>query len=223
MLSTLSLFVLGLATQDAQAKKVTVPVDVGVGPAAHFITGPMQDDQLAYAGLALSVEAVLNKRTIKKFRKQIPKKYRQAAMSMDEVRVSPSILIPDTLFISPKVDNTGMYGVSWRPIGLGIPLAKEPVRWTLGAGLRLTYAYVHSDTLAASQMHFIRPGLDAATEIEVPLSKSFLVSFGWNSQLYIPQEIGGDVLAVGELDESIWHIGQGFLKLHFRFPYAVDL
>ncbi len=112
---------------------------------------------------------------------------------------------------------TGMYGIGFRPLSIGIPLVKEPFRFTAGAGLRATYAYLPSDSLGNT--HFLRPGLDVLGEIEVPFSERFLVSFGWDSQFYIPQEVGGSILELGALDDSIWHIGQGFLKLHFRVPY----
>ena len=39
----------------------------------------------------------------------------------------------------------------------------------------------------------------------------------------IPQELGGDIAEIGEPDASIWHIGQGFIQLHYRFPFTVRM
>ena len=50
-------------------------------------------------------------------------------------------------------------------------------------------------------------------------AKKFGVSFGWASAFYVPQQLG--TLGLGPLDDSVWHVGQAFLKLHFRFPYQV--
>jgi hypothetical protein len=211
-----------LAVGLAFAKPVTVPIDIGVGPAAHLVSGGVFADQPVHTGLTLSIQAVLDKKTIRKFKRQIPKKYRDMVMQMDEVRISPSIFIPDTLFISPGIGNTGMYGVSWRPISAGIPLSKGPIKVGASAGLRLTYAFLHSKALP-SPTHFIRPGIDVKFNVEIPLSKKVLTSFGWDSQFYPPQQVGGAVFAFGPLDSAIWHVGQGYWKWHYRFPYKVKL
>ena len=217
-----SLVVLITMCLPAHAGKVTVPVDIGIGPATHMITGPVQEDQLLHTGLKMSVEAIIDKKTIKKNRKKIPKRYRRYAKQMNEVRFSPSIFIPDTLFISPKgTRNTGMMGISWEPVGVGIPLLNAGIKARAGLALQLTYAYLYSDTL--NDTHFLRPGLSPGLEVEIPLSKKFLISTGWNSQVYIPQEVGGSITEVGEIDQSIWHIGQAFVKFHYRFPFTVRM
>jgi len=212
---------LALLTAPSLAKKIEVPIDIGVGPAVNLVTGPVYRDQAIHTGLVFSAEAVLEKKTLRKVKGQIPKKYRDMVMSMNEVRIS-HFLIPDQFFLSPKGmlgGTTGMWGIGFRPIGIDIPFVYEPAfRFDVGAGLRLSYAYLPSDDLP-SPTHFLRPGLDLKAEAEVPITDRFLVSFGWNSQFYIPQEVGGPVLELGTLDESIWHIGQGFFKFHFRFPY----
>ena len=204
-------------------KGVEVPVDIGVGPAAHWVTGPVAQQDPLLGGLAISIEAVLDKKTIRKFRRRIPNEYRQMVLQMDEVRISHP-LIPDTLWIHPAglTGTTGMYGIGWRPLGVGVPLIREPFKLDLSAGPRLTYAYLHS-TVLPSPTHFLRPGIDATLEVEIPFSERFLVSFGWDSQVYIPQEVGGSILETAPLDASIWHIGQAFLKFHFRVPYTVKL
>ncbi len=210
-------------------KSVTIPIDIGIGPAAHMLTGPIQDDQTLHWGLVLSVQAILDKQTLKKLKKKIPKQYRKQILSMDELRMSPSIFIPDTLFISPKTANTSMVGVSWTPLNLGMPIVKDPFRWSLGASLRLSGAYLASDGIAGAQggqswrMFFLRPGLDLGTELEIPFSDSFLISGGWRSQLHLPQAIGGEVGELGPLDSAIWHIGQPFVMFHVRVPYEYKL
>jgi hypothetical protein len=203
----------------AQAAKVTVPVDVGIGPAAYLITGPVFDDQPVHFGLKISVQAVIDRDWIRMNPRAIPKKYKKQASQITELRISPSIFIPDALIISPKLRNTGLYGITWRPLGLNLPLLKGPVSLRLGAGLLATYAFLHSDVLPTT--HFVRPGLDLMAEVELALSRSFLISFGWSSGFYVPQTLG--TLGMGALDQSMWHLGQGFLKLHFRFPYTANL
>lgn len=201
---------------------VKVPIDIGVGPAAHLVTGPVFREQPVLGGIEFSAEAVLDHATIKRLKGRIPAQYRKQALSMDEIRISHP-LIPHTIFLSPTGvggATVGMYGISFRPVALGIPLVSGPVRLDVDVGLRLTYAYLTSEALP-SPTHFLRPGLDPKVELEVPFSDTFLVSLGWCSQLYLPQPVGGSILAFGPLDESIWHVGQGFVKAHVRFPYTL--
>lgn len=213
----------------ALAGKVTVPVDIGVGPAFHMFTGPIQQDQTFHYGLVLSVRAIIDHKLIKDNQKKIPRKYRKMALGIDELRYSPSILIPDTILISPKLENTSIYGLSFRPIGIDPALIKKPFRLTAGLGLRLTYGRISSDGIEGANegeafaMNWFRPGIDGMGELEIPFSERFLISGGWDSQLYLPQTIGGPVFAWGEQDERILHVGQAFMKLHIRFPYTTRI
>jgi hypothetical protein len=200
-------------------RRVTVPLDVGVGPAAYFISGPVYRDQPLHLGLKISLQAVLDRDWLRRNRALIPRSYRQRALQVEEIRISPSLLIPDAIILSPKVRNTGLYGVTWRPLGVALPLTSGRVALGLEAGLLLTYAYLDSDTLPDT--HFLRPGLDLGARVEVEVTRSFLVSAGWSSGVYIPQELGS--FGVGELDQSMFHLGQAFLQLHVRFPYTTRL
>jgi hypothetical protein len=218
-----------LLATPARAEPVTVPVDVGVGPAAYLISGPVFDDQPIHAGLKISIQAIIDQATIRAHQNRVPARYRAQALRMTEVRYSPSIFIPDALIISPKIRNTGLYGVTWRPLSIGLPvLDAAPVRFGLHAGLLLTYAFLYSDVLPTT--HFIRPGIDLGAEVEVAIAPSFLVSLGWSSGFYVPQGLGtfglgpfGDEQSYGALKQTMWHFGQAFLKLHFRFPYTTNL
>jgi hypothetical protein len=210
---------------------VTVPVDIGVGPVGYLINGPVTDDQPVHTGLKISIQAIIDQATIRAHQDRVPPRYREQALRMTEVRYSPSIFIPDALFISPKLRHTGIYGITWRPISIGLPLVDaSPVRLRLAAGLLLTYAYIYSDLATLPTTHFIRPGIDIGAELEIALHPSFLVSCGWASGFYVPQGMGtlgmgpfGDSQDYSALRQTLWHVGQGFVKLHFRFPYTVNL
>ena len=112
-----------------------------------------------------------------------------------------------------------MYGANWRFLGVGVPLANI---LDLGTGLNFTYAYL-TGSEATPKTHFLRPGLDFTANMEIPFSKSFLMSLGWSSLLYPPQRMGAGISNWGGLNESIWHVGQAYFRLHFRMPYTVRL
>jgi hypothetical protein len=229
--SQISLLALALCHSPAQAEPVTVPVDVGLGPAGYLISGPVADDQPLHAGLKISIQAIIDQATIQAHQDRIPSRYRAQALRMTEVRYSPSIFIPDALIISPKIRNTGIYGITWRPISIGLPLVDaNPVRLRLAAGLLLTYAYLYSDLATLPTTHFIRPGIDVGAELEIAILPSLLVSCGWSSGFYVPQGVGtlglgpfGESQDYASLQQTLWHFGQGYVKLHIRFPYTVNL
>ena len=79
----------------AEARRVTVPIDIGVGPAAQIWTGPIAQDQLVHTGVSISAAAVLDQEFLKKNRKLIPKQYRRSTFSKKAQlqRLSQSLLI----------------------------------------------------------------------------------------------------------------------------------
>ncbi|MEQ1571150.1 MAG: hypothetical protein ABMA64_36305 [Myxococcota bacterium] len=213
---------LAAAALGAPGKKaVEVPIDVGVGPAANLLFGPVRDEQSVLGGIAFSAEAVLDHQLLKKFKKRIPAQYRKQVLGMDEIRITHP-LVPRTIWISPKVGDATveMYGVQLRPVGLGLPLLDGPVRLDIGVGLIASYFYLNGDALPGPT-HFLRPGIDPGIELEVPFSDTYLLSGGWTSQLYLPQPVGGSILEFGPLDASICHLGQAFVKVHLRFPKRI--
>ena len=213
--------------------KVTVPANVGVGPVGAMPFGPIFRDQPVHPGLKIWIGAVLDQKTIRENIHRVPAAYRQQARQMDELRIGAHILIPDSLILSPKLGDTGILGVTWRPISLGMPLARtDGFRAGLSAGAILTYAFIWSDTLSERYTNFLRPGIDLKAEMEIKLHPKFLVSLGWTSQLHLPQELGPNPFAVeetfleelpGSLSRAIWHIGQPFLMLHYRFPFETSM
>ena len=211
----------------AQAAKITVPIDVGVGPSALTWTGDLADDQPWHFGLSISAAAIIDQKTLKKHKKKIPKQYRSQLKKMDEIRVG-YLLIPDTLILSPKRENTGMFGATWSPISLGIPAEVGNSKMRLGVDALLTYTYIDSDLENIGTTHFLRIGIGPGADLEVPLGETFLFSLHWRSGIYIPQQIGGGVgdlgpILEGQPDESIWHVGQGSFQLHYRFPYSTRI
>ena len=218
----------------ARAAEYVVPVDVGIGPAAYVISGPVAEDRVAHYGVQINLEAVIDKQWIRDNPRAVPRKYRDQVKQVEEIRFSPSIFIPDALFISPaqppaededdppapdeeERTGTGIYGVTWRPIGINLGFGPRYARLRTGAGLLFTYFYLHSDVL--DDTHFARPGIDLRAELELAFGRHFLVSGGWSSGFYVPQELGGFGVGEDPLEDSIWHVGQAFVQLHVRFPY----
>ena len=134
----------------AQAAKITVPIDIGVGPSVLNWTGDLAADQQWHYGLSISAAAIIDKKTLKKHKKKIPKQYRSQLKKMDEIRIGYA-LVPDTVILSPKTVNTGMFGATWSPLSLGMPIEMGNSRLRLGMDAMLTYAYIDSSLAKAGK------------------------------------------------------------------------
>ncbi len=207
--------------------KVTIPLDVGVGPALNHFFGPIGDDQMFHYGIKLDVAAIINKQVIEQNLDKVPSKYRNMAKKIDEMKIYPLWWLPDSLIISPKVENTAMYGITFRPLHLGMNLFRAgPVNLSVSAGAVLTYAYISNDKwVNGDSMHFLRPGADARAELGIMFSQNVGISLGWSSAFYVPQAVDqkdSGMFDVPGIENSIWHNGQAFLLFHYRFPYSTS-
>ncbi len=230
-----ALLLAALAASPAAAKEVTAKVDVGLGPAAYLIGefgdegygGAVYDDQAVHTGLRLSIAAVLDEEFAKRHPRLIPKKYRKHFSDGREILFAPGplALIPKWLMISPRRERSGLYGATWQLFGAGVGIGNHPVRFGLGGGVIVTYAFLHS-TAFRSPTHFLRPGLNLNAELRFTLSsdRRWLASVGWDSQIYVPQAVGGGIFRLPKQGEDrILHMGIAYVKLHMRFPYATEL
>lgn len=216
------------SAENARAAEITVPVEVGIGPSFSIGPGPLFRGVPGHFGLEFDLAAIIDQETIRRNLHRVPKKYRAAASNMREVRYRPSMFIPDSLWISPNLYGTGMIGLTFRPIGLAIPLVDAGVRVRLQADALLSYAFIWSDHMAASITHFLRPGISVGVQMELPVTDSFSFYFGADTDFYLPQEPGRSVLAVpafdsAGLDRSIWLMGKVWLQVAWRFPYTTRI
>lgn len=211
---------------------VEIPVDIGVGPVALF-PNPVPGQQLLYGGVQLQLAAIIDKDLIDANRGRIPPGLRGAARNIGEVKYRPWFLalVPEEVVISPQftgVANTGMYGAVWRPFGLGLDLYDGPVDISVNGAVDFAYLFIHSAALgggsfgAESYTHFLRPGLNVSLTAEWPIAKALVLTGGWSSDLFVPQQYGAPPWEVS-LDDSLWHLGGPFLMLHVRVPYEVNL
>ena len=225
MKTLLPLLALFCSSMAQAAKILTVPIDVGVGPSALTWTGDLANDQPWHFGLSISAAAIIDQKTLKKHRKKIPKQYRSQLKKMDEIRIG-YLLIPDTLILSPKRENTGMFGATWSPISLGIP-AEVGNSNAIGGGC-LTDLHLYRfrfeeprDTLSASRTR-------ARCRFRSPPGRDILVQSALALGIYIPQQIGGGVGDLGPILEGQlewFHLAcrTGVPSNCYRFPYSTRI
>lgn len=220
------------APAEAQ-REAEIPVQVGIGPAGYLLGGPsidevgwegrLFDDQPIHTGLRLSIAAVVSSDLVDEHPGMVPRQHRATLREMGEVRIRPGILmvIPTDIYLSPPVNNTQMWGATWSAIGIGVALTQEPVRFSASGSVIGSLKYLQSEVLPEDHFFFARPGVELQLDFEVPVDDQFLLSFGWASKVYIPQDLDGNVADIGEFDgDSLWHVGQFYLQGNFRFPYT---
>jgi hypothetical protein len=232
----LAVAVAALTATAVSAQTVRVPADVSVGPAAYWFYGALLNDRGAvpHFALAFDLYAIVDQEQIQKNQDRIPANYRNAAAKMDEVRIGPSIFIPNTVYVSPKIDalgQNGLFGLTWRPLALILLSSakksdktawrKPRGRAEVDAGLILTTLFLYGDDPRWPFTFFLRPGLDLKISLEAYVTQSFHVSLNFGVQAYVPQQLGS--FGFGPLDESISFAGFANLKFHYRFPYDAKL
>lgn len=223
---TLATILLVAAPRPSQAADIEVPVEVAVGPLALQGPGPLFRGVTLHPGVEVGLAAILDQAFIRRNIKRVPANMRAAAANMKEARIRPSIFIPSSFWLSPNLEGVGLIGVTWRPIGLALPLLDAGVRIRLEAGAVLTYAFIWSDLDQLPTTHFLRPGIDLVLRTEVPVTDSVAVHLGLAGSAYVPQRPGRSFLYIGgaeDLDDSIWAFGRIFLQVAWRFPYRTRI
>lgn len=234
--ATLAVFAMCFWSADAaaqQTRTAEVPVQVGVGPAAYMLGGPtfddgvgwgggLLDDQPIHTGLRLRLTAIIESELVEEHPGMIPSQYRGYVSNAGEVRYAPPIvaLLPSSLYLSPPIADSSVWGATWSLLALGMPFTQHPVRTSARAALIATAMYISSESVQSPYI-FARPGVELQFDVEVPLDDRFLVSFGFSSQVHVPQLLDGPFTEIGGFDaDSLWHIGQIYMQGHFRFPYS---
>lgn len=202
-----------------------IPLNLGFGPAVNYFPGSISEDQLFHYALKLDIYAVLDRQFIESHKSRIPKKYREILENKDEFYIS-YLFIPELLIISPKIHNTSMYGISFRPLDLGFDIIKgRKYRMKINPGLNLTYIYIQSDTLfnKSGSMNFLRPGINIKFENIFRISRKFLITAGIDTYFYIPQKLEdkSPIMEIGNIDESIWFFAQIYLLFNPRVNYNI--
>ncbi len=223
------LFVLFIIlSQNIFAKEmVSVPLNLGAGPALNYIYGAISDDQTFHYSLKLDMYALLDREFLQSHGSKVPKKYRGFIEGRDELRIT-YLFIPESLIISPTYKHTGIYGINFRPISLGLPLIKsQGLISSLGLGLNVTYMFIHSDSVFDKNgyMNFLRPGLNLQLDNIVKITKKFLISGGVDTYFYIPQEVKRDspIFEIGDFNRTIWFVAQVYFIFNIRVPYRTRI
>lgn len=216
-----------VSTEIVAREVVTIPLNLGVGPAVNYISQIISNDQPFHYSLKLDIYAILDKEFLQSHKSRIPKRYRGFIEGKDELRIS-YLFIPELLIISPAFKHTGIYGINFRPISLGFPLVRSRnLRTNLGVGLNVTYMFIHSDSIfdKDGSMNFLRPGLNLQFDSRVMITREFLISCGADTYFYIPQEVKDDseILQTGEFKRALWFIAQLYIIFNFRVPYKTRI
>lgn len=223
LLSACILSITALQTETSLA--VEIPVNLGVGPSVvRAFDSPSPSGDVDFYGLRLSLAAVIDQDTIKRYKTKIPSRYRKMASRMKEVRIS-KIWIPDRILFASSQADERLYLVGWNPISLGNSLTMGFLKLALGLGLRFDAGAVqHRPIEGTESTPFVRPGASGDLEVEFKFSRRFLMSFSASYTYYVPQAIGGGFLKWGQDGRRrIGEMREFAMILHYRLPYQVRI
>jgi len=213
----------------AEAYGLEIPLNIGVGPSLFTLPDRVLTTKIdPFFGINLKIKAIIDKETIEKNKARIPIKYRNAIEKTNEVRIG-YLYIPANLIIAPggASGQPSIYGATWKPLGLDLPVSIGPASLSLGTELVLTYAAITTELENQTQVnskgktttHFVRPGISLNAELDAALSKSILISLGASSSFYIPQTLKG----ANETGDPLWRMSELRATLNYRFPVEVNL
>jgi hypothetical protein len=213
----------------AGKQEFDIPINIGFGPELNYYNGAVGKDQPLHCGIKLDIHAFIDKEVLDKNQNKIPRKWRKQVKKLSSVKIS-KVYIPESIIISPRIGNTGIYGINFRPLGATGLVSRTAMDFNLGLGINLTYLLIHSDALFAGEesnvMHFLRPGLSAQANLLFKLSRGFQLSTGLEGTAYLPQELSSEstILEIGEFsNESLWCMGQLYFMVNIRIPKKVRL
>jgi hypothetical protein len=207
-----------------------VPINVGVGPSIFIIPDTVARTKIEpFYGLNLKIKAIIDKATIEKNKDKIPAKFRSAVSKTNEVRIG-YLYIPANIILTTGDDaeKPSLFGATWKPISIDLPVKLGSTSLSIGTELILTYALItvgsrvqdgETTSFTRSTTHFIRPGLGLSAELEQPLTDQFVLSAGVTSSYYIPQRLKG----ADDTRDSLWRMGEARVTLNYRFPIEIPL
>ena len=199
-------------------QKIPLLINIGAGLSQYKLfdvyndNANNEDEPGLIFGTELAVRAVIENSTIRRFKNKVPKKYRKAAMKIDEASVT-HFFVPKTLYIQPQNGNRHAYGATW---GIVPTLAMGPRLLSLGlrGGPILTYLYYKDDRFDDA-VHFIRPGLRGGIFLQSKPFRYLKIELGGQGDIYIPKKFYAD-------DKSLWNMRGSYFMIHLRFPAEVE-
>ncbi|MBF0429985.1 MAG: hypothetical protein HQK83_01800 [Fibrobacteria bacterium] len=214
----------------AGKQEFSIPLNVGVGPEFNYYNGVIGKDQAIHYGIKIDMHAFIDKTVLEKNKNKIPKKFRKQVQKLSSVKIG-KVYIPESIIFSPKIKNTGIYGINFRPVGAGLGLVSGAfLDVNLNLGLNLSYLFIHSDKLFEDEkgtvMHFLRPGLNAKLNFQFKFSRIFQLSSGFEGIGYVPQEMSVDskIFEIGDFNnDNLWLMGQIYLMMNIRIPMMIKM
>ena len=195
----------------AQADEIPLKINVGFGLSEYRLHDIYNDSDAYITGTELSLQAVVEKETITKYKDKVPAKFRKATSKLNEVSVG-HWAVPKSLFIQPDDGDKTAFGATWGIVPK-ISGGFKYLKFGLKGGLIMSYLY-YKDLALSKDIHFIRPGLRGGVNLSVPLfDKTITFETGAQGDIYVPQTFFAH--------DSSWKFTSTYVMVHFRCPIKV--
>lgn len=201
-------------------------LNVGMGPAATFLTGTLSDQQWSYFGIALDVYLAIPSAALAQTARNIDPAFRKFVVSGFEQEYRPAYLglIPTHLYLNPEVDKIGLMGATWQMATLTL-FSVTPIQefsWKIGARLpTITIAKVYGDSTVLEKSDWLFGiGASLHTKGVFHFSPRMNMSLEWTSTFYLPGDDMGIQPAGTQGIEKQWYVGTFGWLINYRFGLA---
>lgn len=204
----------------AEAKKIPVTVNVGIGPTLSAVGSP-SGGMLTAAGLSLQVEGWVSRKTLrsKAVKKRVPKQYRSMLNSMDDLHVVPLPLwvVPDTAWLaSLDEDAPALRGASWAPWSMHLFHKVGAPHVSVAVAPRVSWLRLSEGSAEPENHPWL--GLSLEPEVQTKMRKQVGVAVGGSLGAGYAPEISGY-----GIDGRPWLHASGSVRLQVRVPIKVKL
>jgi hypothetical protein len=221
-----SSILLSVLLSTAQAKKIPVVVNIGIGPTLAAVGSP-SGGMSTSAGLSLQVEGWVSKKTLrsKAVRRRVPSQYRGMLKKMDDLHVVPLPLwvVPDAVWLAelPLLDDSPeatLQGASWAPWSVHLAHSTEGLHSTVALSPRVSWLRYSTEGEDPLNVPWIGASLDPEIQSnmsnQVGFAAAASIGAGYAPELDTP-ELG--------LSGRPWLQASASLRLQIRVPIKIQL
>ena len=212
-----------LLSSAAQAAKIPVIVNVGVGPTVATVGNPTSGSMPVSAGLSLQVEGWVSRKTLrsKAVRRMVPQQYRGMVKQLEDLHVTPLPLwvVPDEIFLTSLDDaRPTLRGASWAPWSVQLLHSPKGPHTSLSLAPRVSWLSLSAPGVAAQGLPWLGASLDPEVQTKmnqrVGVAVAGSVGAGWTPALESPAALG--------MAGVPWLQASGSVRLQLRFPIEVQ-
>lgn len=214
-----------LAAQTPVRTEIPMEINLGFGPAFHYLPAELVGSTTLVGGLSVELYAVIRPEVLQEHKDRIPRQYRKYISLNQEMFLRPWWLgvIPQRLVIHPTAD-LKVYGANWNFFTWAWnQQLLEPLQLQVALQLpSITYLRVASPTLAKDAVNLWAVGATPAVRLNWRPWNRWHFAAGWEHSFYLPLGINKYKPAEANSRALTQH-GIASVIVHWRIPSSAKI